>query len=200
MGAVSLNSSMQTNVPEPYQSGTKSTHLNMPGGQWESGIKFTAEDMRSSHYVNTKRRMSTMSSSEKAKTDAVAEGAVALDKDQPKLVEAPLTKKERLKLVFKEYGATIIVFHVTISLLSLGTCYLVVSSGLDVAAFVKAIGMENSILSEKLAAGTGTFIAAYALHKCFVPARMSLTLACTPFIVKYLKKIGFIKRPMTPSN
>lgn len=38
-----------------------------------------------------------------------------------------LTKKEQLKRAFKEYGATIVVFHVGISLLSLGGFYVLVS-------------------------------------------------------------------------
>lgn len=38
-----------------------------------------------------------------------------------------MTTKEKLKKAVKEYGATVIVFHVSISLLSLGGCYLLVS-------------------------------------------------------------------------
>lgn len=39
----------------------------------------------------------------------------------------PLTKKEQLKKAFKDYGVTIVVFHVGISLASLGVCYALVS-------------------------------------------------------------------------
>lgn len=39
----------------------------------------------------------------------------------------PLTRKEKLKLAVKEYGSTVIIFHVTISLVSLGACYTLVS-------------------------------------------------------------------------
>lgn len=38
-----------------------------------------------------------------------------------------LSRKDKLKRAVKEYGATVIVFHVTISLVSLGGCYLIVS-------------------------------------------------------------------------
>lgn len=41
--------------------------------------------------------------------------------------ELHLTPKQRLQRAVKEYGATVIVFHVTISLASLGICYLLVS-------------------------------------------------------------------------
>lgn len=49
-GAVSLNGSMQSNVPKPYCSAGKSTHFNMPGGQWAKDSKYIAEDMQKSHY------------------------------------------------------------------------------------------------------------------------------------------------------
>lgn len=40
---------------------------------------------------------------------------------------APVSRKELLKKAFKEYGSTIVIFHVGISLISLGTCYMLVS-------------------------------------------------------------------------
>lgn len=49
-GAVSLNGTMQSNVPKPFCSNGKSTHLNMPGGQWARDGKFIAEDMQKLHY------------------------------------------------------------------------------------------------------------------------------------------------------
>ena len=39
----------------------------------------------------------------------------------------PLTQRQRLAKVFAEYGTTAVVFHTTISLTSLGLCYLAVS-------------------------------------------------------------------------
>jgi hypothetical protein len=41
--------------------------------------------------------------------------------------DAVLTKKERFKKAVKEYGGTLIAFHVGISLISLGACYTAVS-------------------------------------------------------------------------
>lgn len=52
--------------------------------------------------------------------------------------EAPLSKKEKLKKAVKEYGSTVIVFHVGISLVSLGACYLLVSR------FVKLVTFESN--------------------------------------------------------
>lgn len=49
--------------------------------------------------------------------------------------------------------------------------------------------------TNRIAAGTGTFVAAYVIHKMFAPARIAITLAATPFIVRYLRNIGFLKKP-----
>lgn len=38
-----------------------------------------------------------------------------------------LTSKEKLKQAVKDYGATVIIFHISISVISLGACYLLVS-------------------------------------------------------------------------
>jgi len=54
-GAVSLNSSMQSNVPTPFGGMNKFTHLNMPGGQWEQGSKFMAHDLKAAHYVSLRK-------------------------------------------------------------------------------------------------------------------------------------------------
>lgn len=39
----------------------------------------------------------------------------------------PMSAKEKLKKAVKDYGATVIVFHVSISIMSLGICYVLVS-------------------------------------------------------------------------
>lgn len=49
-GAVSLNSAMQSNVPQPFGGMHKFSHLNMPGGQWSQEGKFTSQNLHSSHY------------------------------------------------------------------------------------------------------------------------------------------------------
>lgn len=48
-GAVSLSSSMQSNVPSPF-SGNQ-THLGMPGSQWGQGSKYLSDHLHSSHYL-----------------------------------------------------------------------------------------------------------------------------------------------------
>ncbi|NXY90840.1 F210B protein, partial [Alcedo cyanopectus] len=107
-----------------------------------------------------------------------------------------LNKSQQLKQVFKEYGAVGVSFHVGISLVSLGIFYLAVSSGVDMSALLFKLGFsESSSLQSQMAAGTSTFVLAYALHKVFAPVRISITVVSVPFIVRYCRKIGFFKPP-----
>lgn len=105
-----------------------------------------------------------------------------------------LSRKDKLKLAIKEYGSTVIIFHVSISLVSLGTCYMLVSNGVDVESLLNSIGFSSEKAS-KLATTSGTFVASYAIHKMLAPVRISITLGATPFIVRYLRQKGWIKKP-----
>ncbi|XP_067001579.1 uncharacterized protein [Anabrus simplex] len=109
-----------------------------------------------------------------------------------------LNRKEKLKRAVKEYGSTVIVFHIGISLISLGGFYLAVSSGLDVRSLLQYFSGGDG--SSELAAGASTFVMAYAIHKVFAPVRISITLASTPFIVRHLRKVGFLKAPRPTSS
>ncbi|XP_053558416.1 protein FAM210B, mitochondrial isoform X1 [Bombina bombina] len=100
---------------------------------------------------------------------------------------------QQLKIVFKEYGAVAVTFHVGISLISLGIFYALVSSGLDMTSILLKIGFSEAVVQSKMAAGTSTFVLAYAVHKLFAPARISITLVSVPFIVRYFRRIGFFK-------
>lgn len=181
-GAVSLNSSMQSNVPTPFGGMHKFSHLNMPGGQWEQGSKFMAHDLKAAHYVslrkstradwtsyeenfdNAKGIRNGMHNSRKTQLFAMNNGAITKaciafwhanksssvrsystttgggsseNKDDKKTdvstsnesgkTDAPLSRKEMLKKAMKDYGSTVIIFHVGISLVSLGSFYLLVS-------------------------------------------------------------------------
>uniref|UniRef100_A0A8C3JK95 Family with sequence similarity 210 member B n=1 Tax=Calidris pygmaea TaxID=425635 RepID=A0A8C3JK95_9CHAR len=106
-----------------------------------------------------------------------------------------LNKSQQLKQVFKEYGAVGVSFHVGISLVSLGIFYLAVSSGVDMTAVLFKLGFSESSLQSKMAAGTSTFVLAYAIHKLFAPVRISITIVSVPLIVRYCRKIGFFKPP-----
>ena len=72
-------------------------------------------------------------------------------------------------------------------------------SGVDVVGLLAKAGVGQSILESKLATGASTFVVAYAVHKVFAPARMATTLAATPLIVRYLRRVGFLKPPVLKS-
>ncbi|XP_038606554.1 protein FAM210B, mitochondrial [Tachyglossus aculeatus] len=105
------------------------------------------------------------------------------------------SKSQQLKKIFKEYGAVGVSFHIGISLMSLGIFYLVVSSGVDVPAILIKIGFKESFVQSKVAAGTSTFVVAYAIHKLLAPMRISITIVSVPLIVRYFRKVGFFKPP-----
>lgn len=104
-------------------------------------------------------------------------------------------KTQQLKKVFKEYGAVGVSFHVCISIMSLGMFYLLVSSGIDMAAVLCKVGFSEAMVKSKMAAGTSTFVLAYAIHKLFAPVRISITLVSVPLIVRYFRKTGLFKPP-----
>uniref|UniRef100_A0A8C8S984 Family with sequence similarity 210 member B n=1 Tax=Pelusios castaneus TaxID=367368 RepID=A0A8C8S984_9SAUR len=109
--------------------------------------------------------------------------------------EKKANKSQQLKKVFKEYGAVGVSFHVGISLISLGVFYLAVSSGMDMTAVLLKLGFNEALVQSKVAAGTSSFVLAYAIHKVFAPLRISITLVSVPFLVRYFRKIGFFKPP-----
>ncbi|XP_047202948.1 protein FAM210B, mitochondrial isoform X2 [Girardinichthys multiradiatus] len=112
--------------------------------------------------------------------------------------EGKPSKAQQLKKVFKEYGAVGVSFHIGISLMSLGMFYLLISSGIDMTAMLYKLGFSEELVQSKMAAGTSTFVLAYAIHKLFAPVRMSITVVSVPLIVRYFRKTGLFKPP-TPA-
>ncbi|XP_053959153.1 uncharacterized protein LOC128863815 isoform X1 [Anastrepha ludens] len=214
-GAVSLNAVMQSNVPNPYGGMHKFSHLNMPGGQWSQEGKFMSHNLHSSHYTNLRKdvRSNWMTYDQdyninKKEYAATATNTLLKNNIMPSLekrhyctkVEGDkqptvLSKKEQLKKAFKDYGSTVIIFHVTISLASLGACYLLVSGGIDIVPILERLGLASTALSNKITTGASTFVIAYAIHKVFAPVRISITLGATPFIVRFMRSKGYMKPP-----
>uniref|UniRef100_A0A034WLY2 Protein FAM210B n=1 Tax=Bactrocera dorsalis TaxID=27457 RepID=A0A034WLY2_BACDO len=215
-GAVSLNAVMQSNVPNPYGGMHKFSHLNMPGGQWSQEGKFMSNNLHNSHYTNLRKdvRSDWMTYDQdfdinKKATANLPTNTLSILKFTPSQTDkryystttdgdkppAVLSKKEQLKKAFKDYGSTVIVFHVAISLASLGCCYLLVSGGIDVVPILERVGFASSALTNKITTGASTFVIAYAIHKVFAPVRISITLGATPFIVRFMRSKGYMKPP-----
>uniref|UniRef100_W8AZ70 Protein FAM210B n=2 Tax=Ceratitis capitata TaxID=7213 RepID=W8AZ70_CERCA len=222
-GAVSLNAVMQSNVPNPYGGMHKFSHLNMPGGQWSQEGKFMSNNLHNSHYTNLRKDVRsdwltydqdyTIDKKESTAKATAATSNIPMntfvkltqikdkryyctkvdgDKPAPPIV---LSKKEQLKKAFKDYGSTVIIFHVTISLASLGACYLLVSGGIDIVPLLERLGFASTVLTNKITTGASTFVIAYAIHKVFAPVRISITLGATPFIVRFMRSKGYMKPP-----
>lgn len=237
--AVSLNSVMQSNVPQPFGGlHTYAIAPAMPGGSVMSLDKYQAGYMQGTHYTtlrqefrknwhqygdgaNASSKDSGMKSSRllcnvlhtfkltpahmmnvryySSEKPSVMDGskraAETKSNETSEDTQPPvITKRDQLKRAVKEYGSTVIIFHVGISLVSLGGFYLLVSSGLDVAALMDKFGVSAEA-SGKVMQGASTFVIAYAVHKIFAPVRISITLFSTPFIVKYLRFKGILKPP-----
>uniref|UniRef100_T2M7A7 Transmembrane protein C20orf108 n=1 Tax=Hydra vulgaris TaxID=6087 RepID=T2M7A7_HYDVU len=117
---------------------------------------------------------------------------ISTDEEKP----SKLKQSGKLAKIFAEYGTTAVVFHTAISLTSLGLSYTAVSSGIDVVALLQKLNLITDVTPEsKIATGASTFVIAYACHKVLMPVRIFLTATCTPFIVKKLRNIGFLKAP-----
>ncbi|XP_006881714.1 PREDICTED: protein FAM210B [Elephantulus edwardii] len=123
--------------------------------------------------------------------------AAASDKVSGGTENKNLSKSQQLKKIFQEYGAVGVSLHITVSLVSLGCFYAVVSSGVDMSALLLKLGFQESLLQSRMAAGTSTFVVAYAIHKLFAPVRISITLISVPLIVRYLRRVGLFKPPPT---
>ncbi|XP_046733999.1 uncharacterized protein LOC124404144 [Diprion similis] len=218
-GAVSLNGSMQSNVPQPFSSEGKSMHLNMPGGACSRDDKYIAYDMQISHYSKSEPCVQNRTATTKgAVTNIIANSLLSKDlyctkpahvmsystgagttpnESEKSSNELPKADKEsraaKLKRAVKDYGSTVIVFHVGISLMSLGTCYVVIYSGVDVPSLISYLGFVDDARIQNIVSNSSTFVIAYAVHKLLAPVRISVTLATVPFLVKYLRKIGVLK-------
>nr|XP_045626179.1 uncharacterized protein LOC123775240 [Procambarus clarkii] len=162
---------MQANVPKPYGiSGKVPVHLNMLGGQWAQDDKYVSGDLLDHHH-------STIILKKNPGTALITFGSLGL---------GSLVKRVALlKLSGLDYrGLETVCGNSRIDYLNsrrFSSCTNNCRSAVD--------------LNTVRAAGAATFVVAYAVHKVFAPARIAITLTATPFIVRHLRKIGFLKPP-----
>ncbi|KAK6163628.1 hypothetical protein DH2020_000492 [Rehmannia glutinosa] len=77
----------------------------------------------------------------------------------------------------------------TLSLISFGLCYALISAGVDVPALLQKVpfvlvGISSNETGEKV----GTFALAYAAHKAASPIRFPPTVALTPIVASWIGK------------
>ena len=97
---------------------------------------------------------------------------------------------ESAKSLLKRYGIAYLVTSIPLALISFTFCYFLIDNGVDVAALLKRIGIENDA-GEK----AGTFALAYAAHKAASPIRFPPTVMLTPVVAKLIGR-----EPIEESN
>ncbi|XP_051931996.1 protein FAM210B, mitochondrial isoform X2 [Hippocampus zosterae] len=197
--------------PEPYHHDgfliPNWGHLKRRGGLAEPVLSFSIGDRGLSTVVAVPKKTTGMDDTNNAEVKWCTrerESTVEAPQTPPPGEKAPgepepeenkPNKTQQLKKVFKEYGAVGVSFHVGISLMSLGMFYILISSGIDMASVLSKLGFSEAVIRSKMAAGTSTFVLAYAVHKLFAPVRISITLVSVPFIVRHFRRTGLFKPP-----
>jgi hypothetical protein len=154
--SVNMNCAMQSTVPEPYGGNKKPSHLNMPGGSWGLQTKYLSHELNSSHYTQLRQDIRSSESKQKGIGMSMiglnvhnlsplyhhlsfltinkrfislscSNRAQETGQGESKSTTTVESNKDKLKRAVKEYGSTVIVFHIGISLISLGVCYTLVS-------------------------------------------------------------------------
>ena len=88
--------------------------------------------------------------------------------------------------LFKKYGSAYLLSSIPLAILSFSTCYLLVTSGVDVAAVLTKVGIQPTDTTENI----GNFGIAYAAHKALSPVRFPPTIALTAVVARWMGKDG----------
>lgn len=144
---VNLSSSMQTNVPDPFRPNNKPTHLNMPRGHWRQQMKYISEMLHNLHptnHQNSSGIVKKILGQSKASQSAGSRIEMVMQqskryftqevKNSNESIEKPkkLTSVQRLRAAVVQYGSTMIVLHICVSLISLGFCYVICSRSVQI--------------------------------------------------------------------
>nr|GMD71363.1 Protein FAM210B like [Ipomoea batatas] len=94
------------------------------------------------------------------------------------------SKGDQAKELLAKYGGAYLATSITLSLISFGLCYALISAGVDVQALLQKVGISPNETGEKV----GTFALAYAAHKAASPIRFPPTVALTPIVASWIGK------------
>ncbi|KAK4440569.1 protein, mitochondrial [Sesamum alatum] len=94
------------------------------------------------------------------------------------------SKGDQAKELLAKYGGAYLATSITLSLISFGLCYALISAGVDVPALLQKVGISSNETGEKV----GTFALAYAAHKAASPIRFPPTVALTPIVASWIGK------------
>ncbi|CAA2968173.1 uncharacterized protein LOC111388753 [Olea europaea var. sylvestris] len=94
------------------------------------------------------------------------------------------SKGDQAKELLAKYGGAYLATSITLSLISFGLCYALITAGVDVQTLLQKIGISTNETGEKV----GTFALAYAAHKAASPIRFPPTVALTPIVASWIGK------------
>uniref|UniRef100_H3B375 Family with sequence similarity 210 member A n=1 Tax=Latimeria chalumnae TaxID=7897 RepID=H3B375_LATCH len=124
--------------------------------------------------------------------------------EQEKIIEAEETDPlqdssisigERFKRTFKQYSHVLIPVHLVTSSVWFGSFYYASMKGVNVVPFLEYVGLPDSVLNILRNSQSGHAINAYAMYKIATPARYTVTLGGTSYMVRYLRKHGYLATP-----
>ncbi|KAF3337606.1 Protein FAM210B [Carex littledalei] len=94
------------------------------------------------------------------------------------------SKTDQAKELLAKYGGAYLATSITLSIISFGLCYFLVTAGIDVHSLLSKIGITTDETGGKV----GTFALAYAAHKAASPIRFPPTVALTPIVANWIGK------------
>lgn len=109
--------------------------------------------------------------------------------EKPEPNQQPTTLLDRTRIFFKKYGKVGLGVYLLVSSSTFITIYSLIHAGVDVAKLIEWLGLPVPKWSEK----ASTLIIAYTIYKILLPIRLMVSAALTPPIMKYLKRINWIK-------
>ncbi len=96
-----------------------------------------------------------------------------------------MCKKAMLQKLYAEYGKTFLMYHIFLSVNFYALFVYLIKKGVDVKYYLNRIGINTEGYSQT----AGEYLAAYAVYKITMPARLSLSALTTPLVVKLLKRL-----------
>ncbi|KAJ8412642.1 hypothetical protein AAFF_G00115930 [Aldrovandia affinis] len=126
---------------------------------------------------------------------AQAPGAPREDSETDPLQDRSISLGQRFKKTFKQYGKVMIPVHLLTSTVWFGTFYYSAMRGMNVVPFLEFIGLPETVVGLLRDSESGYALTAYAMYKIATPARYTVTLGGTSFMVKYLRKHGYFSTP-----
>jgi len=148
--------------------------------------------------VSRSRTSKTETSHSKSVSNQGNKSTDGKDNDKTKTVakageEKPEEKMgifQRFKVAYKQHGKILIGVHLATSTVWFGSFWYLVHNGVDVVSFLERLGVSERILNPVKSSGAGDIAIAYLLYKVATPARYTVTLGGTNFVIKYMRKTG----------